>query len=153
MATVRERLAALARPLSITLPEEYLTYMENGSPPGILISHLCNPGEERYEWLPETMDGLEDPIDRYASNPIPFAHYVRETADQYREGGVDAIGGPGGMKISLDRLRNGFWIGEVDGDSVFLDQETLAVMAFLQHEDAIEIWADSFAAFLEHGQQ
>jgi hypothetical protein len=41
----------------------------------------------------------------------------------------------------------------VDGDGVFLDQQTMGVFAWLAHEDEVEQWASSFADFVADGQR
>jgi hypothetical protein len=148
MATIRERLLALAEPLGITLPEAYLAYLENPPAQGIFIRHLCDPRGDPKEWWPETIKGLE------ASWGEPhelYAHYVRATGEQY--GGNDANISADDSEFRASRLLSSFFIGEVDGDSVFLDGQTLGVFAHLTENGRVEKWADSFAAFVEHGQQ
>jgi hypothetical protein len=153
-SSVRDRLYVLASPLGIALPEEYVAFVENPPERGILIHHLSSE-DEPYEWLPETIEGLEAGWGEEddAGVELPYAHYVRATADEYAQSGDEDLPGPGGTAFRLDRLRDGFWIGEVDGDSVFIDRQTLGVFAFLQHEDAVARWAASFREFVAHGQQ
>ena len=153
-AGVRDRLAALAAPLGLTLPEAYLAFVESPPESGILIHHLCSEDDPE-EWWPETIEGLEADIHRgRGKQRIPYAHYMRATAEDYLAGGPDvSLPGPGDAQFRADRLARGFWIGEEDGDSVFIDQQTLGVFAFLQHDDRVEQWAISFAEFVAHGQQ
>jgi hypothetical protein len=153
-AGVRERLAALAAPLGITLPEAYIAFVESPPESGILIHHLRDEDDPE-EWWPETIKGLEANIYRgERGRRVPYAHYMRQTAENYLASGPDAtLPGPGRKKFRASRMARGFWIGEEDGDSVFLDQETLGVFAFLQHDDRIEQWATSFAEFVAHCQQ
>ncbi len=152
--SVRDRLNALALPLGIALPEEYIAFVEKTPERSILIRHLSSE-DELYEWQPETIEGLEAGWgeEDAAGVELPYAHYVRATADEYAQSGDEDLPGPGGTAFRLDRLRDGFWIGEVDGDSVFIDRQTLGVFAFLQHEDAVAQWAASFREFVAHGQQ
>lgn len=153
--SIRERLANLAAPLGITLPEEYVAFMEDPPERGLLVRHLCNEDDDPYEWWPEAIEGLEDDWgeEDEVGRKIPFAHYVRATADNYLADEAEDLPGPNQTSFRLDRLRNGFWIGEIDGDSVFIDQQTLGIFAFLQHEDCVEQWASSFEEFLTRGQQ
>ncbi|MCE9562744.1 MAG: hypothetical protein K8U57_11920 [Planctomycetes bacterium] len=154
-ATIRDRLTALAAPIGIALPEEYIAFVTRPPKRGILIHHLCNDGDDSYEWWPETIKRLEAGWgeEDKAGVEIPSAHLLRATADDYAEGRRKTLPGPGGTRFRLDRLRNGFWIGEVDGDSVFIDLQTLGVFAFLQHEDSVVQWASSFGEFAKRGQQ
>jgi hypothetical protein len=153
-SSVRDRLHALALPLGIALPEEYVAFVEKPPKRGIRIHHLSSDGTP-YKWLPETIEGLEAGWgeEDEAGVELPYAHYVRATADEYAQGGNENLHGPRGSAFRLDRLRDGFWIGEVDGDSVFIDRQTLGVFAFLQHEDSVAQWAVSFREFVAHGQQ
>jgi hypothetical protein len=153
--SVRDRLNTLAAPLGITLPDEYIAFVKRPPKRGILIHHLCNEGDDPDEWWPATIEGLEAGWgeEDTAGVEIPYAHYVRATADEFALSGDEDLAGPGGSAFRLDRLRNGFWIGEVDGDSVFIDQQTLGVFAFLQHEGSVAQWAASFREFVAHGQQ
>ena len=47
------------------------------------------------------------------------------TAEPYLAGGHESVPGPNGSRFGTERLGRGFWIGEVDGDCVFIDQQTL----------------------------
>ncbi len=78
---------------------------------------------------------------------------MRATAEPFLEGGHEWVHGPDGSRFGTARLGRGFWIGEVDGDCVFIDQETLGVFAWLAHEGEVERWATSFADFVAHGQR
>ena len=152
--SIRERLAALARPLGITLPEEYVAFVEKPPARGILVHHLCPAGDPPYEWWPSTIEGLEaDVFSGRGPEVLPNAHYVRAEAEEFLAGGCESIPGPGGKRFRTDRLARGFWIGEVDGDSVFIDAETLGVFAYLMHENTVERWAASFAEFVAKGQE
>ena len=154
MGSVRERLAVLAAPLGIALPEAYLAFMEDRPARGILVRHLLGPGEPPQEWWPTTIEGLEADIwsGRWTKH-APNAHYMRETAERFIEGQHDSVPGPGGSPFGTERLSRGFWIGEVDGDGVFLDHQSLGVFAWLAHEDEVEQWAASFAEFVALGQR
>ena len=155
-ASVRDRLNALAAPLGITLPDEYIAYLEGEPEAGIPVWHLCAPGDPPWEWRPEPIEELEADIHRgRCAEVVPGAHYLRATAAEYRSGGWRSIPGPGGTEFSTERLGRGFWIGEVDGDQVFLDQESLGVFCYLEQADEarVEQWASSFAEFAAHGQQ
>lgn len=154
MGSIRERLAALAAPLGIDLPGEYIAFMERRPERGILIRHLSNRQDPPYEWWPEPIDFLEADIHRGRWKKVELnAHYMRATAEPYLAGGHEWVPGPGGSRFGAERLSRGFWIGEVDGDSVFIDQQTLGVFAYLAHEDEVEQWAASFADFVAHGQR
>lgn len=154
MGTIRERLAALAAPLRIDLPEAYIAFMESPPKRGILIRHLCNRQDPPYEWWPEPIDFLEEDIHRGRWTKVELnAHYMRATAEPYLAGGHLSVHGPGGSEFETERLSREFWIGEVDGDGVFIDHQTLGVFAWLAHEDEVEQWAESFADFVARGQQ
>ena len=154
IGTIRERLAALAAPLGIALPGEYVAFVENPPARGILIHHLCAAGDPPFEWWPETIDGLEADVHGGRGREVlPSAHYVRAEAAEFLRVGWESVPGPGGTRFRTDRLSRGFWIGEEDGDSVFIDHETQGVYAFMMHENCVEHWADSFAAFVAHGQR
>ena len=154
VVTIRERLAALAAPLGITLPEEYAAFMENPPACGILAHHLCPKGDPPYEWWPATVEDLESDVHGgRGRQPLLFAHYLRAEAEEYLAGGWESVPGPDGTEFGTDRLSRGFWIGEVDGDSVFIDAQTFGVFAYLMHEQTVEQWAVSFAEFVAHGQQ
>jgi hypothetical protein len=154
MPTIRERLTILAAPLGIELPEEYIAFMETPPKRGIMIRHLCNTSDPAYEWLPESIDGLEEDIHGGLWKKIElFAHLMRATAEGYIEGGHDHLTGSRGETFETRRLSRGFWIGEVDGDLVFIDHLTLGIFAYLAHEDEVEQWALSFGDFVKYGQQ
>lgn len=154
LGNVRERLAALALPLGIVLPEAYLAFMDHRPERGILIRHLCNPTDPPSEWWPATLDWLEADIwNGRWTKVAPNAHYMREEAERFLSAGVESVPGPGGSQFSTERLSHGFWIGEEDGDSVFLDADSLGVFAWLAHEDEVEQWAESFAEFVALGQR
>lgn len=156
MGSVRERLAVLAAPLGLRLPEEYVAFMESPPARGIPVRHLCAAGDPPAEWWPEPVEELEADIHRgRMPTPVLGAHYLRATAEEYLSGGWRSVPGPGGSEFATERLGRGFWIGEVDGDSVFLDADTLGVYAYLEFADEarVEQWAPSFAAFVAHGQQ
>ena len=154
MGSVRVRLAALAAPLGVELPEVYLAFMERRPERGILIRHLCGPGDPPAEWWPATVDVLEEDIWRGRwTKAAPNAHYMREEADRFLSAGVESVPGPAGSRFAAERLSRGFWIGEEDGDSVFLDSQSLGVFAWLAHEDEVEQWAASFQEFVAHGQR
>jgi hypothetical protein len=154
VGSVRERLAALAVPLGIELPEAYLAFMEHRPERGIPIHHLGGPGEPPKEWWPATLDVLEEDIWRGRwTKAAPNAHYMREEAERFISAGVEFVTCPAGPPFSSARLSRGFWIGEEDGDSVFLDHQTLGVFAWLAHEDEVEQWASSFAEFVALGQR
>lgn len=156
MRTIRERLAALAAPLGIHLPEEYVAFMEAPPARGIPVRHLCAAGDPPAAWWPEPIEELEADIHRgRMPTPVLGAHYLRATAAEYLSGGGRSVPDPGGAAFAIERLGRGFWIGEVDGDSVFLDAETLGVLAYLEYADAVRVeqWAPSFVAFVAHGQQ
>jgi len=154
VSSVRERLAALATPLGIELPEAYLAFMERRPERGVLIRHLCNPGDPPSEWWPATLDFLEQDIWRGRWTKVaPNAHYMREEAEGFLSAGVESVPGPAGTPFGSERLSRGFWIGEEDGDSVFLDAQTLGVFAWLAHEEEVEQWAASFGEFVTHGQR
>jgi hypothetical protein len=147
-------LATLAAPLGIELPEAYLAFMEHAPERGILVRHLYNPQDPAYEWWPEPAEFLEQDIHRGRWKKVELnAHYMRATAEPYLAGGHEWVRGPHGSRFGTERLRRGFWIGEVDGDRVFIDQQTLGVFAWLAHEDEVEQWAVSFADFVARGQQ
>lgn len=151
---VRQRLAALAAPLGIELPEAYIAFMEGPSGRGILVRHLCNRQDPAYEWRPAPIAFLEEDVHGGRWKKVElYAHYMRSTAEEYLAGGHESIPGPHGSEFATERLGRGFWIGEVDGDSVFIDQRTLGVFAYLAHESEVEQWAPSFADFVAHGQQ
>jgi hypothetical protein len=154
MGTVRERLASLARPLGIELPESYLAFMEQRPERGILIRHRCNPTDPPTEWWPVMIDVLEEDIwsGRWRRQ-APFAHYMRIEAEEFLSAGVESVTGPAGSRFGTKRLSCGFYIGEEDGDSVFLDHESLGVFAWLFHEGEVEKWAESFAEFVALGQR
>lgn len=154
MASIRERLAALAALLGIDLPEEYLRFMEARPERGILIRHLGGPHDPPDEWWPEPVEFLEQDIHRGRWHKVELnAHSMRATAEPYLAGGHESVPGPDGARFGTERLGRGFWIGEVDGDDVFLDQQTLGVFAWLAHEDEVEQWSTSFADFVARGQQ
>jgi hypothetical protein len=154
VGSIRERLQALAAPLGIDLPEEYIAFMENPPEQGILIRHLCPRHDPPDEWWPSPIEYLEEDIHRGRWEKIDLnAHSMRATAEEYLAGGHESVPGPGGSRFGTERLSRGFWIGEVDGDSVFIDQQTLGVFAYLMHEEEVEQWAPSFAEFVAHGQQ
>ena len=154
MGSVRERLIALATPLGIELPEEYLAFMERRPERGIPIRHLCSRNDPSAEWWPATVDFLEADIwhGRWTKS-APNAHYLRGEAERFLSAGVESVPGPAGSRFATERLSRGFWIGEEDGDSVFLDPQTLGVFAWLAHEDEVEQWAVSFGEFVAHGQR
>jgi len=154
--SIRDRLIALAAPLGIKLPEEYVAFMEAEPERGIPVYHLVPKGEPPDEWWPEPIEELEADIHRgRCAEVVLGAHYLRSTAAEYLSGGWKSIPGPSGSEFSTERLGRGFWIGEVDGDCVFIDAETLGVFAYLEYADEtrVEQWAPSFAAFVAHGQQ
>ena len=156
METIRDRLTALAAPLGIQLPEEYIAFMEAEPERGILVYHLLPEGEPPQEWWPEPIEELEADIHRgRCAEVVLGAHYLRSTAAEYLSGGWTSIPGPGGSEFRTERLGRGFWIGEVDGDCVFIDAETLGVFAYLEYadENRVEQWAPSFAEFVARGQQ
>jgi hypothetical protein len=154
MSSIRERLTALAAPVGIELPESYLAFMERRPDRGILIRHLCNPQDPAYEWRPEPVEFLEQDIHRGRWRKVELnAHYTRATAGPLLAGGHTSVPGPDGSRFATERLARGFWIGEVDGDGVFIDHQTGGVFAWLAHEDEVEQWASSFADFVAHGQQ
>lgn len=154
MGSVRERLVALASPLGIDLPEAYLAFMERRPDRGIAVRHLCSSQDPPYEWWPEPVEFLEQDIHRGRWHKVELnAHYMRATANHYLEGGLVSLPGPNGSQFGIERMGRGFWIGEVDGDCVFIDQHTLGVFAYLAHEDEVEQWASSFTDFVAHGQQ
>lgn len=154
--SVRNRLAVLAAPLGINLPDAYVAYME-GEPKAVIpVWHLCAPGSPPWEWQPASIADLEADIHggKWRKAEL-FAHYLRAAATEYLSGGWMSIGGPGRTEFSTERLGRGFWIGEVDGDHVFLDHETLGVFCYLEQADVarVERWASSFAEFAAFGQQ
>jgi len=153
--SIRDRLLVLAAPLGIRLPEEYIAFMETEPERGIPVYHLVPNGEPPDKWWPEPIDELEADIHRgRCAEVVLGAHYLRATAAEYLSGGWRSIPGPDGSEFSTERLGRGFWIGEVDGDQVFLDQETLGVFCYLEQSDeaCVEEWASSFAEFLVRGQ-
>ncbi|MBM3981297.1 MAG: hypothetical protein FJ304_13615 [Planctomycetes bacterium] len=154
MTSVRDRLNALAAPLGISLPEEYLAFMERRPDRGIPIRHLCNRNDPPAEWWPATVDFLEADIwqGRWTKS-APNAHYLRGEAERFLSAGVESVPGPAGSRFATERLSRGFWIGEEDGDSVFLDPLTLGVFAWLAQEDEVEQWAASFGEFVARGQR
>ena len=154
MNSIRERLVALASPLGIDLPEEYIAFMERRPERGILIRHLCPRQDPAYEWWPESVDFLEADIHLGRWKKVESnAHYMRATAEGFLAGGGEWVPGPDGSRFGTERLSRGFWIGEVDGDCVFIDQQTSGVFAWLAHEDEVEQWSSSFADFVAHGQR
>lgn len=156
MSSIRERLAVLAEPLGIQLPEAYIAFLESEPETGILVRHLRGPGAPPTAWWPEPIEGLEADIHRgHDATAVPYAHYLRETAQEYLSGGWESVPGPAGTEFGTERLGRGFWIGEVDGDSVFIDQATLGVFAYLEFGDEtrVEQWAASFAEFVARGQR
>lgn len=154
MDNVRERLANLASSLGIDLPESYLYFMESRPKHGILLRHRCSPEDLSYEWWPASVEFLEQDIHQGRWHKIEqYAHYMQSTAEQFLAGGHSSVTGPGGSRFGTERMSHGFWIGEVDGDSVFIDQETCGVFAWLEHEGKVEQWAASFADLVAHGQQ
>ena len=156
MESIRDRLAALATPLGIQLPEEYIAFMEAQPERGIPVRHLSADGDPPVEWWPEPIEELEADIHRgRCAGAVLGAHYLRATAAEYLSGGWRSIPGPNGSEFATERLGRGFWIGEVDGDSVFIDAETLGVFAYLEYGDetCVEQWAVSFADFVARGQR
>jgi hypothetical protein len=154
VGSIRERLVALAAPLGIELPEEYLAFMERRPERGIFIRHLCNPSDPPTEWWPATIESLEADIwGGRGSKTAPTAHYLRGEAERFLSAGVESVPGPAGSPFATERLSRGFWLGEEDGDSVFLDPQTRGVFAWLAHEDEVEQWAVSFGEFVAHGQR
>jgi hypothetical protein len=152
--SIRERLAALAQPLGITLPEEYVTFVENPPARGILVHHLSAKGDPPYEWWPETIEGLEaDVYGGHMKETLPCAHEISATAQEFLTGGCKSVPGPGGTEFRTDRLARAFWIGEDDGDGVFIDAETGGVFVYMMHEECVERWAASFAEFVAKGQE
>ena len=128
--------------------------MEHRPERGIFIRHLCGPDDPPAEWWPATVDVLEQDIWRGRWTKVaPNAHYMREEAIGFLSAGVETVPGPAGSRFASERLGRGFWIGEEDGDSVFLDAHSLGVFAWLAHEDEVEQWAASFQEFVVHGQR
>ena len=154
MGSVRERLVALASPLGIDLPEEYLTFLERRPERGIAIRHRCGPQDPPDEWWPRPVEYLEQDIHGGWGQKVElYAHYMRATAEEFLGGGHQSVHGPGRSRFGTERMGRGFWIGEVDGDDVFIDHETGGVFAWLEHEGEVEQWAPSFADFVAHGQR
>ena len=71
----------------------------------------------------------------------PQAHVLHAAVD-------DSIVCRDSSRFDLERLQNGFWIGEVDGDSVFLEQHSRGVFAYIQDDVCVEQWAESFRQFV-----
>lgn len=147
-ATIRERLAAFADAIPLALPAEYVAFVEKIDGKG---AHYCH-GE--HEWWAASILGLEAPIRTdlmgltlpttpNARYPVALVAYLRQT------GVANAIQCRNDdSPFELDRLKHGFWIGENDGNSVFLDQQTLGVYAYIQDDFCVERWAGSFRELL-----
>src|SRR5437763_1067915 len=131
MGSVRERLATLAAPLGIRLPDEYLAFMGARPARGILVWHLCPAGDPPNEWWPATLEVLEADV-HHGRMPAPLlnTHYMRGVAEEW--GRWPSVPGPGGAPFGTERLARGFWIGEVDGTCVFLDAEAGGVFAYTE---------------------
>lgn len=145
--TVRERLDVLANTIPLALPPEYVTFVEGLRGRGDYVRH------SGHDWWASSINGLETPVRTdlmgLALPSTPYARYLVALVAYHRaQGGDDSVACRDGSRFDLDRLQMGFWIGENDGDSVFLDQQTLGVFAYIQDEPCVEQWAGSFQEFV-----
>jgi hypothetical protein len=145
--TVRERLEALSNPIPLALPSEYIAFVEGLEGRGDYFTHAG------HEWWAASIRGLEAPVRTdlmgltmpttpFARSCVALVAYLR---GQSRD---DSVACHDGSRFDLERLQNGFWIGEDDGDSVFLDQQSLGVFAYIQYDFYVEQWAGSFREFI-----
>jgi hypothetical protein len=145
--SVRERLKALAGPILITLPSEYIAFVERLEGRGSYCQHAGR------EWWALSIRGLEAPVRTdlmgLTMPTTPYAHYfVALIAALHAELPDDTIACCDGSHFPLERLQKGFCIGENDGDTVFLDQQSLGVFAYIHNDYCVEQWAGSFRDFL-----
>jgi hypothetical protein len=149
-STIREQLAALADPIPFALPGEYVAFVEALEGGGGYFRHAGR------EWWVASISRLQAPVRTDLMGltlpTTPYARYlvalVSSLRQQWPENAVECRDG---SRFELDRLGNGFWIGEDDGDSVFLDQQSLGVYVYIQDSFCVERWAESFRELLAAG--
>jgi hypothetical protein len=145
--TIRERLETLASPIPLALPSEYIEFVEGLEGRGDYFQH------GGHDWWAAAISGLEAQVrtDLWGLTlPTPPHARKLEVLVSYLRGQSrgDSVGCRDGSKFDLERLQNGFWIGENDGDDVFIDQQSLGVFAYIQDDDCVQQWAGSFREFV-----